>query len=54
MMVSHNLNDVFAIADEITVLYLGESVASGPIADFDPQVVVDYMTTGQSARAVAG
>jgi ABC-type sugar transport system ATPase subunit len=54
MVVSHNLNDVFAVADEITVLYLGESVASGPIDDFDPQVVVDYMTTGQSARAAAG
>jgi ABC-type sugar transport system ATPase subunit len=53
LVVSHNLNDVFAVADEITILYLGESVASGPIADFDPQVVVDYMTTGQSSRAAA-
>jgi ABC-type sugar transport system ATPase subunit len=53
LVVSHNLNDVFAVADEITILYLGESVASGPIADFDPQVVVDYMTTGQSRRAAA-
>jgi ABC-type sugar transport system ATPase subunit len=53
LVVSHNLNDVFAVADEIIILYLGESVASGPVADFDPQVVVDYMTTGRSSRAAA-
>ena len=53
MVVSHNLNDVFEVADEITVLYLGESVAAGPITDFDPQVVVDYMTTGRSSRTAA-
>jgi ABC-type sugar transport system ATPase subunit len=54
MVVSHNLNDVFAVADQITILYLGREVASGPVSDFDPQVVVDYMTTGQSSRAAAG
>jgi ABC-type sugar transport system ATPase subunit len=53
MVVSHNLNDVFAVADELSILYLGESVASGPVTEFDPQVVVDYMTTGRSARAAA-
>jgi len=50
VMVSHNLNDVFAVADQISVLHLGRMVASGPASDFDPQVVVDYMTTGQSTR----
>ena len=54
MVVSHNLNDVFAVADQITILYLGREVASGPVSDFDAQVVVDYMTTGQSSRAAAG
>jgi ABC-type sugar transport system ATPase subunit len=54
MVVSHNLNDVFAVADRITILYLGQEVASGPVSDFDAQVVVDYMTTGQSSRAAAG
>jgi ABC-type sugar transport system ATPase subunit len=53
MVVSHNLNDVFAIAEQISVLYLGRMVASGPVSEFDPQVVVDYMTTGQSSRVVA-
>jgi hypothetical protein len=30
-------------------------VASGPAEDFDRQVIVDYMTTGESSRtATAG
>jgi ABC-type sugar transport system ATPase subunit len=51
LVVSHNLNDVFAVADRVVVLYLGRTVASGPISDFDPTRVVDYMTTGRSERA---
>jgi ABC-type sugar transport system ATPase subunit len=50
IIVSHNLNDVFAVADQISILHLGRMVASGPASEFDPQVVVDYMTTGQSSR----
>ncbi len=50
IIVSHNLNDVFAVADQISILHLGRLVASGPASEFDPQVVVDYMTTGQSSR----
>jgi ABC-type sugar transport system ATPase subunit len=50
MLVSHNLNDVFAIADRIVVLYLGEMVAQGPASDFDVPSVVGYMTTGRSGR----
>jgi ABC-type sugar transport system ATPase subunit len=46
MVVSHNLNDVFEVADRIAVLYLGRKVAEGPAADFDRQSVVEYMTTG--------
>jgi D-xylose transport system permease protein len=53
MVVSHNLNDVFAIADRIVVLYLGQMVAQGPASDFDVPSVVDYMTTGRSARTAA-
>jgi ABC-type sugar transport system ATPase subunit len=54
LMISHNLNDVFHVADRIAVLHLGQMVAAGPRDDFDPQVVVDYMTTGRSTRASAG
>jgi len=53
MLVSHNLNDVFAIADRIVVLYLGEMVAQGPASEFDVSSVVDYMTTGRSGRKAA-
>jgi D-xylose transport system ATP-binding protein len=53
LLISHNLNDVFEVADVIAILYLGELVAEGPADQFDRQVVVDYMTTGQSSR-VAG
>lgn len=51
LMVSHNLNDVFAVADSIAILHLGQMVAAGPASDFDTQVVVDFMTTGRSTRA---
>jgi ABC-type sugar transport system ATPase subunit len=51
VLISHNLNDVFEVADFIAVLYLGRTVVQGPAAEFDRQVVVDYMTTGESSRA---
>jgi ABC-type sugar transport system ATPase subunit len=51
LMISHNLNDVFEVATRIAILHLGRVVATGPTKDFDTQVVVDYMTTGRSARS---
>ncbi len=50
MVVSHNLIDVFEVADRIAILYLGRMVAVDEASRFDRQVVVDYMTTGQSSR----
>jgi ABC-type sugar transport system ATPase subunit len=50
LVVSHNLNDVFAVADRIVVLHLGRLAAAGPASDFDVQIVVDYMTAGKSDR----
>jgi ABC-type sugar transport system ATPase subunit len=50
LIVSHNLNDVFAVADRIAILHLGRMVAAGPASSLDSQVVVDYMTTGRSTR----
>jgi ABC-type sugar transport system ATPase subunit len=52
LIVSHNMNDVFKVADRLAVLHLGRMVASGPAAEFDTQIVVDYMTSGRSSRAV--
>jgi ABC-type sugar transport system ATPase subunit len=54
VMISHNLTDVFRVADRLAVLYLGKLVATGPAAEFDPQSVVDYMTTGTSERTANG
>ncbi len=50
LVISHNLNDVFEVADRIAVLYLGRMVASGPASEFDRATVVDYMTSGTSGR----
>jgi ABC-type sugar transport system ATPase subunit len=46
MVISHNLNDVFEVADRIAVLHLGRMVAEGPASGFDRQSVIEYMTTG--------
>ena len=46
VVISHNLNDVFAVADRIAVLYLGRKVAEDAASEFDRQGVVEYMTTG--------
>jgi ABC-type sugar transport system ATPase subunit len=53
LVVSHNLSDVFRVADRIAVLYLGTLAAVGPAADFDTQSTVELMTTGRSARVGA-
>jgi len=54
VMISHNLNDIFRVADRFAVLYLGRLVAVGPAAEFDRQSVVDLMTTGATSRQVNG
>ena len=50
MIVSHNMNDVFQVADRIAVLRLGRMVAERPASELDHQIVVDLMTTGVSTR----
>ena len=52
MVISHNLNDVFEVADRVAVLRLGRMVAQDAISAFDRQSVVDFMTTGASSREV--
>src|SRR2546422_700418 len=46
MVISHNLNDVFEVADRIAVVHLGRMVAQGRASAFDRQSVVDYLTFG--------
>jgi ABC-type sugar transport system ATPase subunit len=50
LIISHNMNDVFEVADRIAILRLGRMVAVRPIASVDRQIVVDLMTSGTSTR----
>jgi ABC-type sugar transport system ATPase subunit len=52
MVISHNLNDVFEVADRIAVLRLGRMVAQDWISSLDRESVVDFMTSGRSSREV--
>ncbi|HEY6625283.1 MAG TPA: ATP-binding cassette domain-containing protein [Acidimicrobiales bacterium] len=53
LVISHNLNDVFAVADRIAVLRLGHLVSSGPVEDYDTQSTVELITTGRLDRSAA-
>lgn len=46
IIVSHNLNDVFEVADNIAILRLGQMVAQAPSSQLDRQSVVELMTSG--------
>jgi D-xylose transport system permease protein len=50
LVISHNMNDVFQVADRIAVLRLGRLVEVRPVVELDRQIVVDLMTTGVSER----
>jgi ABC-type sugar transport system ATPase subunit len=50
ILISHNMANVFDVADRVAILYLGRMVAAGPASKFDRQIVVDYMTSGESSR----
>jgi len=47
LMISHNLVDVFEVADRIAVMRLGEVVGEGPASETDVQTTVELMTTGR-------
>ena len=48
MLISHNMNDVFEVADRITALYLGRVAADVKRADVTHSQVVELITTGRS------
>jgi D-xylose transport system ATP-binding protein len=50
LVISHNLNDVFEVADRIAVLYLGRLAIEGQAGGFDRQNLVEYMTTGTATH----
>lgn len=49
VLISHNLNDVFEVADNIAALYLGKLAAQVEKKDVEPRQVVELITTGKSA-----
>jgi ABC-type sugar transport system ATPase subunit len=53
LVISHNLTDVFRVADRIAVLYLGRMVSSGPVANYDTSSTVHWMTTGTAPNGHA-
>lgn len=50
LVISHNLTDVFQVADRIAVMHLGSLVRNGPISDYDTASAVELITTGHSDR----
>ncbi|MCC3765007.1 ATP-binding cassette domain-containing protein [Glycomyces sp. TRM65418] len=48
LYISHNLNDVFAVADRIATLYLGRMAAVLDAADTTQSQVVELITSGRS------
>jgi D-xylose transport system ATP-binding protein len=52
IMISHNLQDVFKVADYISVLYLGTMVASIPTDETTSDDVVGYITGSKTYNGV--
>jgi D-xylose transport system ATP-binding protein len=48
VLISHNLNDVFEVADRISVLYLGRMAAQVRTSDVTRNQVVELITSGRS------
>jgi D-xylose transport system ATP-binding protein len=53
IVISHNLTDVFEVADRIAVMYLGTLVSSGPASNYDTSSAVELITTGSSGRSAS-
>ena len=48
VIISHNLNDVFEVADNISVLYLGQMAAQVRTSEVTRNQVVELITSGRS------
>ncbi len=46
LVVSHNLNDVFQVADRVAVMYLGTLARTAPIEELTVSSTVELITTG--------
>src|SRR5579863_2162028 len=54
LVISHNLTDVFAVADRVAILYLGRLVSAGQASDYDRLSAVEIMTTGDQSERENG
>jgi D-xylose transport system ATP-binding protein len=54
VLISHNLNDVFQVADNISVLYLGRMAAQVQTTDVSRSQVVELITSGRSGTLGLG
>jgi D-xylose transport system ATP-binding protein len=54
VLISHNMNDVMQVADDIAVLYLGAMVAQVKASDVTHNQVVELITAGQTADGKVG
>ncbi|MCU1537811.1 MAG: sugar transporter ATP-binding protein [Humibacillus sp.] len=52
ILISHNLNDVFEVADDIAVLYLGQMAAQVHTSEVSRNDVVELITGGQTSASV--
>ena len=48
VLISHNMNDVMQVADNIACLYLGAMAAQVPVGDVNRSTIVELITTGRS------
>ncbi|CAN1491785.1 LivG ABC-type branched-chain amino acid transport systems, ATPase component [Candidatus Nanopelagicaceae bacterium] len=48
VLISHNLNDIFQVADNIAALYLGKMAAQVKKTDVTTNQVIELITTGKS------
>ena len=54
ILISHNMNDVMQVADDIAVLYLGSMVAQVKSSEVTHSQVVELITTGKKSDATKG
>jgi D-xylose transport system ATP-binding protein len=54
ILISHNLHDIFEVADSITVLRLGQNVAEFKRTETNQQEVVEAITAGKLSKVPGG
>jgi D-xylose transport system ATP-binding protein len=50
VLISHNMNDVFAVSDHINALYLGRTAAQVKTTDVTHAQIVELITAGRSGN----